>query len=258
MLTYIFTILGAISLSFFLFKRDKNGSILAIVLKTITSIMFILAAFSSFYYAGTIGVLGTNKLFSLLFFIGGLIFGMLGDILLDFKIYFKTLNMRYLSLEKDHDVLMISGMASFGVGHILYMTATTLFTGIATKYLIYSLLIGAVLITAIMLLSIKVMKMNFRKFLIPSIIYGFLLASFVVYCLFNLINNPSTGNILLFIGSVMFIISDLILSMTYFSKDEDYKKEGIMNPESKFMISINHITYYAAQFLIAIAIMFLK
>jgi hypothetical protein len=45
--------------------------------------------------------------------------------------------------------------------------------------------------------------------------------------------------------------------MTYFSKESDYQKDGILNPESRFMISANHITYYIAQFLIAICILFI-
>ena len=106
-------------------------------------------------------------------------------------------------------------------------------------------------------LSIFVMKMRFGKFLIPSISYCILLTWFVVYSAWNLAAIKSTANILLLVGSIMFIVSDLILSMTYFSKEEDYKKQGMMNPESKFMIVANHATYYIAQFLIAIAILFI-
>lgn len=255
MYSYIFLGLGIIALLLFLFKRDKNGSILAIILKTIASIFFVITSFTSLYYVSNQS--GKFKLFYLLLLCLGLIFGMLGDIFLDFKIYFKTLNMRYLAFEGDHDALMIAGMTSFGIGHIFYISSAYLLNKTNVSYLLWSLLIGAVLITIIMLLSIKVLKMNFRKFLIPSIVYGFLLGSFVVFSIFNYVNKSTTGNLILLIGSIMFIISDLILSMTYFSKEEDYKKEGILNPESKFMISINHITYYAAQFLIAISIMFL-
>jgi hypothetical protein len=75
--------------------------------------------------------------------------------------------------------------------------------------------------------------------------------------IFILINNNSLTNVLLIIGSILFILSDLVLSMTYFSKEEDYKKEGILNPESRFMISLNHILYYGAQFFIAISILFM-
>ena len=182
---------------------------------------------------------------------------MVGDILLDFKIYFKALNMRFLCLDHDTDVLMLTGMSSFGFGHILYITALAILNSSSLINLLYSCAIGLALIALVMFMSIKVMKMDFRKFLISSIIYGFLLGTFVIYSLFNVVGNPSIENILLLIGSIFFIVSDLILSITYFSKKEDYEKSGMLNPESKFMIIANHVTYYVAQFLIAISIMFI-
>jgi len=99
--------------------------------------------------------------------------------------------------------------------------------------------------------------MDFRKFFIPSILYGILLACFVFLSIFKISFSYTRANLFILIGSILFIVSDLILSITYFSKKEDYEKKGIMNPESRFMIIMNHITYYAAQFLIAIAILFL-
>ena len=150
-----------------------------------------------------------------------------------------------------------SGCLYGSAGHILYIIATMLrFPGKEINML-WAALIGIGVTAAIFILSIFVMKMRFGKFLIPSISYCILLTWFVVYSAWNLAAIKSTANILLLVGSIMFIVSDLILSMTYFSKEEDYKKQGMMNPESKFMIVANHATYYIAQFLIAIAILFI-
>ena len=55
------------------------------------------------------------------------------------------------------------------------------------------------------------------------------------------------GLMLIFIGGVLFAVSDLILNMTYFAEGH----------EKPFDIISNSITYYAAQFLIALAILFL-
>lgn len=258
MIPYILVGLGFISLCFFLFKRDKKGSIIAIGLKALTSMFFIATAiFSLIENITSRDTLTYYSILPLFLLLLGLIFGMVGDILLDFKIYFKTLNMRYLALENDHDILMITGMGAFGIGHISYIIGSLLLDNSLWLKLIISFIIGALAIFLIMLISIKIMKMTFRKFLIPVIIYGFLLSSFIAFSLFRIVNHYDKASLLILIGSVLFIVSDLILSITYFSKEEDYKKEGFLNPESRFMIVSNHITYYAAQFLIALAILFI-
>ena len=256
MIPYIFLGLGAVSLGMFLFKRDKKSSIVAIALKALTSLFFLLTALFSLYENIGNNPMDNSKLLAIIFMILGLIFGMVGDILLDFKIYFKTLNMRFLCLENDYDILMITGMSSFGIGHIFYILALMVYNPIEWMYLIFSILGAILFMSFIFIISIKVMKMDFRKFFIPSILYGILLQSFVFLSIFKISFSYTKANLFI-LGSILFIVSDLILSITYFSKKEDYEKKGCMNPESRFMIIMNHITYYAAQFLIAIAILFL-
>ena len=242
MATYIFLALGVVSFVAFAIFRDKKSSATAICIKTVVSLMFIATAIAALLENEHRGFV----LLPALLMIGGLVLGMVGDITLDFKIYLKGLP--YKDAEKDSDKMTYIGMAAFGVGHILYITATALRA---------SALIGIGVTAAIFCLSIFVMKMRFGKFLIPSISYCILLTWFVVYSAWQLAAVNSTANILLLVGSIMFIVSDLILSMTYFSKEEDYKKQGMMNPESKLMIVANHATYYIAQFLIALALLFI-
>lgn len=242
---YLFIGCGVLFLGIFLFFRDKKGSFLAIFFKTLTSLMFVFVALFS------LKQIGVNTT-SIVLIIIGLCFGMIGDVLLDLKVCMKSLDE-----PKKSDLFMYLGMASFGVGHILYITASFLEVENLALYFYISLGIGLALIIGILVLSIKVMKMNYGKFLIPSGVYGFLLASFVVFSIFRYANVLDLKSLLLMIGSIMFIVSDLILSMTYFSKEEDYNKKGMLNPESRFMICINHITYYVAQFLIAISILFI-
>lgn len=258
MMPFIFLGLGVLSLGLFLFKRDKKSSVIAIALKSVTSMFFILTAIFAFIENASTKVnMDYTYTLGLMLLLIGLIFGMIGDIFLDFKIYFKTLNMRFLCLENDYDILMITGMSAFGIGHVCYIYSSYTFYPDLVLYLVYSM-VGALLLTAlIFFVSIKVMKMDFRKFLIPCIIYCFLLTTFVIFSIFRLAFDNSLPNILLLIGSILFIVSDLVLSITYFSKKEDYEKKGFMNPESKLMIVLNHTTYYAAQFLIALAILFL-
>lgn len=249
MYTYIFLAAGVVFFILFAIFRDKKSSATAICFKTVTSIFFIATAIAALF---------ENKdapLIPAILMIGGLTLGMVGDITLDFKIYLKGLN--YDNAEKDSDKMTYIGMAAFGVGHILYIIATMLRFPGQEMNMLWSALIGIGVTALVFVASIFVMKMNFGKFLIPSISYCLLLTWFVVYSIWQLVSHGGVENALLLVGSVMFIISDLILSMTYFSKEEDYNKVGFMNPESKFMIVANHATYYIAQFLIAIAILFI-
>lgn len=241
---YLFMGCGALFLGIFLFFRDKKGSFLAIFFKTLTSLMFVFTAIFS------LKEVGVNKTSYTLIIIG-LCFGMIGDVFLDIKVCMKSLNEPVKS-----DIFMYLGMTSFGVGHILYIISSVLDIPSILMYFYISLGVGLLLIVLILVLSIKVMKMNYGKFLIPCGIYGFLLATFVVFSIFRYVNSNTLQSLMLMIGSIMFIVSDLILSMTYFSNPSDYERKGILNPESRFMIIMNHITYYIAQFLIAISILF--
>ena len=57
----------------------------------------------------------------------------------------------------------------------------------------------------------------------------------------------NTGLLLVLIGGVLFAVSDLILNLTYFG----------VGHEKPFDIVSNTVTYYAAQFIIALAILFI-
>lgn len=87
--------------------------------------------------------------------------------------------------------------------------------------------------------------MQFGKFLIPSIAYAFLLCWFVVLSATYV--KPAQGSAsagILLAGAILFLLSDMVLSMTYFSKSADYERKGMLNPESRLMIIVNHVTYY--------------
>ena len=131
-------------------------------------------------------------------------------------------------------------MAAFGIGHILYIVAVSLFFAFSP----WTILIAAGATAAIFSISIFVLKMNFGKFLIPSISYAFLLTLFIASAVAaGILTGFSVTIILLIVGAALFLASDLVLSMTYFDGNE-----------SRFMIILNHALYYAAQFLIALSV----
>ena len=252
MVAYIMLALGIICLTVFCVLRDKKSSAKAIAVKTVVSLLFIATAVAALLErdGGAGGVL-----LPALLMIVGLVLGLVGDVTLDFKIFLKGLG--YEGCEKDSDTMTYFGMAAFGVGHVLYITSTALrYPGLEMN-LLWSALVAVGLAGAIFGIAIPILKMRFGKYLIPSVSYAFLLCWFIAFAGWQMASGVTTGSVMLLVGSILFIVSDLILSMTYFSKPEDYLKPGPLNPESKLLIVANHVTYYFAQFLIALAIMFI-
>ena len=257
MLPYFLLVAGIVMLVLFLIARDKKSSVLAIIFKTATSLFFIATGLAAVVENGVVGGFESKLLPSALA-VMGLVLGMVGDITLDFKIYFKGLEGKYDGVEKDRDSMMYFGMLAFGIGHVLYITSMAIrFPGYEMN-LLWSALGSAAIVGVMFLVCICVMKMQFGKFLIPSIAYAFLLCWFVVLSATYV--KPAQGSAsagILLAGAILFVLSDMVLSMTYFSKPADYERKGMLNPESRLMIIVNHATYYLAQFLIALSLLFI-
>ena len=237
MITYVLLVLGGLFLTLFLLFRDKNGGFLPTALKTVTSMLFVATAVSGVInnYIVT-GTLGVTKLTFYGLVLLGLTCGVIGDLTLDLKIVYKN-NPRH------NDLFTFFGMAAFGIGHVLYIVAVAIYFGFSA----WSILIAAALTAVIFTVSLFLLKMQFGKFLIPSIVYALLLtlflASTVVAGIFTAFTLPV---ILLIVGAALFLLSDLVLSMIYFEGNE-----------ARVLIVVNHVLYYAAQFLIALSLYYI-
>lgn len=239
MLTYILLVLGGLFLTLFLLFRTKEGGILPAALKTITSLLFVATAVSGVInnYIVT-GVVGVSKLTFFGLVILGLVCGLIGDLTLDLKITYQSTNLRH------SDLYTFFGMAAFGVGHILYIAAVSTFFGFSG----WSILIAVAATALIFTVSLFLLKMQFGKFLIPSIIYALLLTLFLACTIVGgMVSGFTLPVILLVVGAALFLLSDLVLSMIYFDGNE-----------SRVMIVINHVLYYAAQFLIALSLYYIS
>ena len=114
-------------------------------------------------------------------------------------------------------------------------------------FLIIPLVAGLVLGFVPVLLQ-KVLKLKFGEYTAIAIVYSALLFS-MTCCGLSLCIATGFQNmvfIFLFAGGVLFTVSDLILSGTYFGEGH----------EKPFDIISNGITYYVAQYLIAFSLMF--
>lgn len=228
--------IGIISAVLFMKERVKRCSVKALMMKAVTSILFI--------FCGAIGSANALKqgysIFPILILMG-LVFGLLGDIWLDLKWIYKD----------DNDIYTFSGFFSFIVGHIFFISAILQRFADWDKIIYIVLPVVISLIAAVgMLILEKPLKMNYGKFKVITVIYTFIVAllAFLSGSL-ALMNGFKIMTLnLMFAGGIFFALSDLILSGTYFGE----------NKKRPIDIITNHTTYYAAQFLIASSLMFLK
>ena len=223
---------GAVLLFFFLKEKVKAYSVKAVMFKAAASICFVAVAAVSLFAKGH------NALS--IFVTLGLFFGVLGDIWLDFKYVFK-----------EHDkIFTYAGFIMFALGHACYITGMYLefFNGQSPLYIILPL-IGGLLISVCNLFIAKPMKLDYSGYKVISIIYGFFLFSMTLssLSLSIMMGFNNVALIMIFAGGLLFTISDLILSGTYFGKGKERPVD----------IITNSVTYYLAQFVIAFAIFFI-
>lgn len=230
-------VLGAIALTLFLLEKIRKYSVKETMIKSIVSFLFISLAVYCHHQSG-------QQLFGT-FVIVALVFGLMGDIWLDFKYVFP----------EHAKPFTYAGFTVFGLGHILYFTGMvflyeTPISSFADLFyrILLPLLVGFTAGTINVLLE-KPMKLKFGKFKWIVWLYGSLLFSMLscAFCLsLSQMFQKTTFNMLI-AGGLLFALSDLILSGTYFGE----------NHEKPFDIISNAITYFAAQYVIAFSLFFL-
>jgi uncharacterized membrane protein YhhN len=171
----------------------------------------------------------------------GLLLGLTGDVWLDLKFVYPR-----------HDgIYTYAGFTAFGIGHVLYIT------GLLIQYarpgaLWYVLAaLGLVLLLDLgTLLMEKPMKLRYGRMRPVVAAYGFLLFSTVLVSgsLALLYDWQEKTLNLFFAGGVLFALSDLILSGTYFGEGKERPRDLVMN----------YLTYYGGQFLIALSLLWLR
>lgn len=220
--------LAFIFLILYIREKTSRQSFVGVLLKSIVSLLFVISS----VWAST-QTAQSDTIFAFCIVIG-LIFGMLGDIWLSLKYIYPDDTKRYTN----------AGFAMFAIGHIFYLSGLFhTFSDIERPiYFIIPLLTSIIIGISYCLLD-KVFHLNFGRLKKVVMIYGSLLcmrvlisASFAWMTGFN-----STKLNLYLAGSILFILSDIILSQSYF---------GGKKPKAIQHIA-NYATYYPAQFIFA-------
>ena len=224
---------GAVALVLYVREKIAAYSVRAVIIKAVVSTLFI-----------AVGILGmavsaVNPNLMGPFIVLGLVCGLLGDIWLDLKYVFP-----------EHDVpFTYAGFASFGVGHVLYIAGMLdrFFPPDGLAYVLVPIVLAVVLSVGNVLLE-KPMKLAYGRMKPVVVGYGALLFSTLLVsgslALAFGWEEPALN--LMFAGAILFTISDLVLSNTYFGTGHERPIDFVLN----------YFTYYPAQFLIATALAF--
>lgn len=235
-------------LRFYWPKRCKKS----LIMKTVSSLIFIACA-------GVCMAMSGNDTKYALYILLGLVFGMLGDVLLHWI--------------KGTPITFISGVVLFLVGHIFYISAFDAAirpgswdTAVTVRTVV--LVIGAVII------AVAAAFIYFRKifkgreyYIVAAAVYGGVLFTMLakafecamvfweyyepgIEVIIGSLEEWQVAMIAVICGSVLFVISDLLLG---FMLAREHGKS--QKPPIKVLRYINIYTYYIAQLILAISIL---
>lgn len=231
---YFFTLVtGIVVTALFLILRVKKGGFWGLFSKTMASVCFISTALAA-----------ANQKTAYINFaslmIMGFIFGMLGDIWLDLKWMYTD----------DVKKFLYAGFISFLIGHLFFVSAI-LHNSPWSFWSIVVSVAAALLIATVAVLLEKPMKLKYGKYKPIVFIYSTTLSMTLTS---SAVTAYITGFeriwVVMTIGAALFLFSDLVLSGMYFSDSK--------NKNTPINVIINHTLYYAAQFILASAIHFVK
>lgn len=216
-------LIGFLLQALFIKTEHDEKYLLADILKGSASLMFVLIGLNAYKAAGT----SFNKQFLI-----GLVFGMIGDILL---------NLRYV-FPKHGQKIFLAGIVAFLIGHIMYLLA--LIPQAQHVWIWYCVIIGALAAGALLAYIFKTMEVK-KAFKIFGIFYLGAVFIMTAIALGIAIFTPSKRALIYAVGAVLFTASDVVLIFNTFS--------GV----SRFSMRITNLTlYYLGQILIACSLFF--
>lgn len=226
----------------FLHVRVTKGGVAGVLTKTLASFIFV--TFALFLSSTKVGASYYGS-YATTCLIVGLVCGLIGDILLDLKVIYPFHQNKYLA----------GGMTSFSIGHLFNIAALLLIASnevdiFSQTYMLPLLIIVAAALVLTLLtwfVSVKFLKFNFDKFTWLVNIYSFILMLTTILSTYLVFIGLSLPMFVLAIGFILFLASDLVLSMQYFGGKQD----------NKTLTFVNHLLYYAAQIIIALFIFFI-
>ncbi|MBQ8767964.1 MAG: hypothetical protein IJZ16_14300 [Clostridia bacterium] len=224
----------------FLVVRVREGGVKALFLKVAASMTFIMSSIISLS-------LSASNYYYGIFIVVGLIFGLLGDVWLDLKY-----------VHRDYDEpYTFAGMISFLIGHIFYIVGILRAYPKFVPWQIALAIFSAIGVTAIARFLDRNKEFNYGKFNLLTLVYSvitmltvtFSLNAMNCFAILPMADGVDTSAhlwrfVIMFIGTVLFALSDLVLSRVYFLKGGNTSKNVV----------VNHVLYFSAQFILTLSI----
>ncbi|MBR3227094.1 MAG: lysoplasmalogenase [Erysipelotrichaceae bacterium] len=217
----LMAVAGLILQCLFIKTEHEEKYVPAVILKGCASLMFVLIAYNAF--------LMVNNVFNKQFLIG-LVFGMIGDILLNLRFVFK----------KSGQKIFLLGILAFLIGHIIYLLA--LLPQARHVWIWHCIVIGAVAAGLLLAYIFKTMDIK-PAFKIFGVFYLGAVFIMTAIALGIAVFVPSNRSLIYAIGAILFTASDVVLIFNTFSG------------KTTFPLRIcNLILYYIGQTLIALSL----
>ncbi len=227
---YIILFAGLVVSTGFLFARAKGASVMRLFYKMASSLCYLLTS--------VFAVLQNPDAsdYGILIMMGGVL-GLAGDIALDLKFIYP----------KDANEYLKAGFLFFLIGHIFYNAAIIMYNPFKWWHLLICAAVSIVLGLGTVF-SANLLKMHYGKYRRIVFLYVVFLSMTMCTSVLAAFISQSKSMIILAVGAVLFVLSDLILSKIYFGRGW----------EKPVPIFLNHLFYYAGQYLIAASIIFLN
>lgn len=214
----LIAVVGMILQGLFILQEKNKKYVAADILKGLASLMFVL-----------IGVIGYSAIKPSDFgckLLAGLIFGMIGDI---------VMNLRFVLPGDAGQKAFLGGILAFLIGHVLYLLALIPIS----IHIVPSIIIGVILAAGLLTYIFKTMEVK-TAFKIFGIVYLGAIIIMTVMAIDIAIFSPAKRSIIYAIGAVLFTASDIVLIFNTFSGKTVFSKRVL-----------NLSLYYVGQLLIA-------
>ena len=220
---YVLMLIGVVLQALFIKTEHEKKYVAADILKGLASLMFVLIGWNAYQ--------SVNNPFNRLFLIG-LIFGMIGDILL---------NLRYV-FEKQGQKIFLAGILAFLIGHVMYLAA--LLDQARYAWVWYFIVAGALAAAGLLAYIFKTMEVK-KAFKIFGVFYLGAVFIMTAIAIGIAVFLPLKRAFIYCIGAILFTASDVVLIFNTFS--------GV----TKFSMRIMNLTlYYIGQVLIAVSMFY--
>ncbi|MBO5066357.1 MAG: hypothetical protein J6D06_09615 [Clostridia bacterium] len=231
---YVVLALGLCAVIIFSIKRRPDVAVSIVTIKGIASFLFILTGL----IAMTENAVLPKYMGALT--IAGACLGLIGDIVLDLKFVYPDDGNKYLKI----------GFMSFLFGHLFYSASLITAYGINKTNILFGAVGFAVCFIGVFIAE-RILPVDMGRFRLITAIYIGVVGIAVGLAVSYSMVEHSVHTRMFVIAMIAFLISDFLLSGTYFGITEKDRK-------NQLAITLNHLTYFIAQYLIVLSLAFYK